>query len=324
MSVREQEATRYSKATTLWDPAEALLLPVTYLQRARIDDEFFCFRCVDSAAKLATKALILEILTSMELEVIQGLIEGDLPERAREGLVDYFDNESRVADSISAVYTNFIVDKDGRPPTKTDVRDIIDTMELYIKKDATQYQQLAHRIDGLYGARQRWKYVEKDSYHAAHTKFISSMRERLNSGDEDSDDLDHEQWPLRGGISEVGFNVTPYGRINNHKNHTSSTCVMNLFEACAQHLFPGQYAVEGYAVARTINPIVISLSEIVISRLACSYIDHGCGFNYCRAGASDYGDQIACIPWATLQANAMELRLSSCGYRRGSRLIGSG
>lgn len=80
----------------------------------RIDDKFFLERHVDSAAKLATKALILEILTGIELDDIHGLIQGDLSERARDGLSTYFDNESRVGDDIPAIYANYVVDADCR------------------------------------------------------------------------------------------------------------------------------------------------------------------------------------------------------------------
>lgn len=51
-----------------------------------------------------------------------------------------------------------------------------------------------------------------------------------------------------------------------------------------------------------------------MSRLACSYVDQGCGFNFARAGDSIHGindrpiipsaDESPYIPWATLQANA--------------------
>lgn len=120
MSIREREIARYSEPVTLWDLVEAILCPLTGLDR--IDDKFFLERHADSAAKLATKSSILEILTGMELDVIHGLVQGDLPERARDDLSTYFDNESRVGDDIPARYVNYIVDADGRAPTKADVR----------------------------------------------------------------------------------------------------------------------------------------------------------------------------------------------------------
>lgn len=321
MSVREQEAARYGKAITLWDLAEEILAPVAYLNRGRVDDGFFRHRLVDSAARLATKTLVLDILTGMDLEVIHGIIQGDIPERARGDLAQHFDNEARIGDTIPAVYANYLVGQDGRPPTKPDLREILEVMETYIAKNDGQ---LAQQIDSLYGTnRQKWKYVDKDSYQKAHKRFIRWMRERIDSDgsgdrgdddDEEEEDEEEDQRPIRGGISEVGFSVSPFGRIDNHRNHTASTCVMNLAEACAEYIFPGRYTVEGYVVCRTISPILVSLSEIVISRLACSYIDFGCGFNYCRAGASVHGLNNRPIilsegrsnhtPWATLQANA--------------------
>lgn len=314
MSVREQEITRYAKAYTLWDLAEEILAPVAYHQRERVDESFFRRRDVDSAARLATKTLILEILTGMDLEIVHGIIHGDIPQRARDDLASFFDNEARIADTIPAIYINYLVGQDGRPPLKSDLREILKAMELYVEKTDGQ---LAQAVDSLYGSnRQRWKYVDKHSYYTASTNFIKWMRERIESdvGDSCSDDEEEEDRPISGGISEVGFSVKPYERISNHKSHTSSTCVMNMAEACAEHVFPGRYAIEGYVVCRTLNPITISLSEIVISRLACSYIDFGCGFNYCRAGASVHGlnnrpiilsaNRSHRAPWATLQANA--------------------
>ncbi|OBT57236.1 hypothetical protein VE04_04658 [Pseudogymnoascus sp. 24MN13] len=292
MSVREQEITRYAKAYTLWDLAEEILAPVAYLQRERVDESFFRLRDVDSAARLATKTLILEILVGMDLEIVQGTIHGDLPQRARDDLAQFFDNEARIADTIPAIYINYLVDQDGRPPTKSDLQEILEVMESYVEKtdgQLAQAQQLHQMDDGRNG---------NDG----------------GGGDGGSDEEEEEDRPISGGISEVGFSVKPYERINNHKAHTSSTCVMNLAEACAEHVFPGRYAIEGYVVCRTLNPITISLSEIVISRLACSYIDFGCGFNYCRAGGSVHGlnnrpiilsaDRSNRTPWATLHSNA--------------------
>ncbi|KFX85851.1 hypothetical protein V490_09369 [Pseudogymnoascus sp. VKM F-3557] len=304
MSVREQEARRYITPTTLWDLAEEILRPVSYAGIERIDEKFFEYRCADDASKFATKSLLVEILAGIRLDVLQGVILGDLPERARENLAVHFENETRIGDGIPGIYTNYIVDEEGRPPTCSDIGEILEVMESYVKRDD---DQLAQYIDGLYGTnRQLWKYANKKSYRDAHTTFIAFMRDRISST---SDNTDEEQ-PLKGGISEVGFSITPYKRIRDHKCHVLSTCIMNLFEACAQYSFPEKYSVEGYVVTRTVNPLAVALSEVAVSRIACSYSDHGNGFNYHRAGASVHGlnnrpiisatDQTA---WATLQAN---------------------
>lgn len=147
----------------------------------RIDDKFFLERHVDSAAKLATKTLILEILTGMELEVVLGLIQGDLPEQARDDLLTYFDNESRVGDDIPAIYANYIVGADGRAPTKADVAEILDAIEVYVDRSNAQSRLLASQVDALYSTRCQYKYTKEHSWCVAHTKFITAMRERIDS-----------------------------------------------------------------------------------------------------------------------------------------------
>ena len=40
--------------------------------------------------------------------------------------------------------------------------------------------------------------------------------------------------PIEGGISEVGFSVRVTKRLEEHVQHKGSTCVMQLFDACAK------------------------------------------------------------------------------------------
>ncbi|OBT91344.1 hypothetical protein VE01_10675 [Pseudogymnoascus verrucosus] len=100
------------------------------------------------------------------------------------------------------------------------------------------------------------------------------------------DDMDT---PIPCGISEVGFSITPLKRIQDHQKHTNSNSIMNLFEAAARYLFGNRYAIQGYVVARVVDPTLAGLSEAVISRLACSYTDWGGGFNGKLAGLSVHG-----------------------------------
>lgn len=87
----------------------------------------------------------------------------------------------------------------------------------------------------------------------------------------------------------MGWSINVRKRIDDHAKHTSSTYVMGLFEACAEHLFPSRYSVEGYPVVRITEPFLADLAEAAISRLACSYVTWGWGFNPTVAGASVHG-----------------------------------
>lgn len=71
--------------------------------------------------------------------------------------------------------------------------------------------------------------------------------------------------PIAGGISEVGFGVTPYKRIKDHQRHNNSNNIMNLFEAVGRYLFGDKYAVGEYAVAWVVDSTFAVLSEAVVS-----------------------------------------------------------
>ncbi|KFZ25065.1 hypothetical protein V502_00444 [Pseudogymnoascus sp. VKM F-4520 (FW-2644)] len=85
MSIREQEAARYSEPASLWDLAEAVLCPMTHMGLDRIDDKFFIERHVDRAAKLATKALILKSLLGQSCLTSQTLLPPRFNGQAQHG-----------------------------------------------------------------------------------------------------------------------------------------------------------------------------------------------------------------------------------------------
>jgi hypothetical protein len=150
------------------------------------------------------------------------------------------------------------------------------------------------------------KYCQNGNQKAAAEEFIQGMRHRL-AGEPDGS--------LSGGISEVGFSINLSSRLANHEKHQESVSVMTLFDACGRYEFAGRYSIQGYAVVRTISPHIAHMAECLVSRIACSYIKWGWGFNANLAGASVHGvnslkilqvstDSKGKESWATIEAEA--------------------
>ncbi|KFY98885.1 hypothetical protein V500_01519 [Pseudogymnoascus sp. VKM F-4518 (FW-2643)] len=339
-SIREKEADRYTGHHTRAELVDALVLTPSPFLQPRLDDEMFLSRLSNEATSRSFMTMVLKVLMQMNFDVISALALGTLPQEARGALNTHFANDKlNHGDKSPAVYAMFIVDENGMPPTKADVIEILSVMGEYIGEDSddlvrkvdTQFSgkkrawryaykdetQRAHAAF-IEGMEKRLDIADDEgdtpepASNATRSDDADAPKPPSNSdtpsqitetvytqsgGEEDDDTMDQ---PIPCGISEVGFSITPYKRIADHERHMNSNDIMNLFEASAKHLFGNKYSVEGYVVARVVEPTLVGLSEAVISRLACSYTDLGGGFNARLAGLNVQG--LNNLP--TIQADA--------------------
>ncbi|KFY15991.1 hypothetical protein V491_05476 [Pseudogymnoascus sp. VKM F-3775] len=373
-STRELESKRYAAPQSRGELSGELILTPSPFGDPRLDDEFFSTRMSNEATRRAFLGIVLKVLLQINFDVIQALALGTLPQEARGALKAYFSNDMiSLGDTVPAVYVNYIVDKDGVPPTKAEIIEILSVMKEYLSDDS---DDLVKQVDTQIGrSRMLWRYAYKAGTERAHIQFIKGMEKRLglvdlglvdateltsdpdaepasdpdatgatkpasdpDAADPDAADIanadvntktpsqvaetvytqsdisqDATDQPIACGISEVGFSIMPYRRIQDHKKHTNSNLVMNLFEAAARYHFGNKYSIEGYVVARIVDPTLAGISEAVISRLACSYADGGGGFNAKLGGLNVNGvNHLPMIlsdaklnreAWITLEAN---------------------
>jgi hypothetical protein len=307
---RHDEAERYATAArkSMSHVAfEVFKSPSPCLNEDRFDEYFFAQRGSEDVRTFKLEQ-VLTILTMMDKDILIAIIEGTLPQRVRADLSQAMRNEIKQPDTIPRIYINYIVDKNGRHPTKADILAILDAMQDYINEFDDGVKVFSRVIDFLFKPKdpQGLKYCENPSQKAGAELFIEGMRDRLSS---------EPNGPLRGGISEVGFSINISSRLANHYKHQSSNKVMTLFDACAMHLFVDRYSIQGYPVVRIVSPHAVDMAECLISRLASSYVLWGWGFNANQAGASVQGvnslkilqaaaDSKGKNSWATIEAEA--------------------
>lgn len=299
MAPRSEEAKEFQDALndSIAKLADVIIRPEATTNDG-LDKNFWKNRSRDEASRFATKMQLIDLFTSMNQRVIHCLIHGILPQDVRASSKRWHQHENSIGDSVAGIYVNYIVDQNGNHLTIRDIQEIIKTWRIYLSKNQTS-DTLADKIDTLFGSKgpDRRKYAAKGAQSNTHLQFISNLQKRINKQGSVAQ--------LQGGISEVGFSITPQNRIRDHKHHKSSNYLMNAFEACAQYCFPGVYHMEGFIIARVTKPEMASISELALSRLACCYTDNGNGFSHTVAGISVYGvNHIISDVWTNLQAAA--------------------
>lgn len=195
---RVLESERYLEAASknMTELATAILLSSSpILNGDRLDEAFFRQRCADRAIKMLNTTQLVTILTAMDPNIIQAVIEGDLPKKARSSLKKFVKVEKARPDTEPVVYINYIVDDDGDAPTKGAVMRILQVMKTYIGKVGGS-RTLAAVIDVMYGgdgAGHNWRYCRNNSQHAAQSRFILGMEDRVKG--------ESNSTPITGGIS---------------------------------------------------------------------------------------------------------------------------
>lgn len=178
-SIREAEGQRYAAPDCRGQLVKALILTPGPFGDARLDDEMFSSRLTNEATSRTFKAMVLKVLLQMNFDVIRAIALGTLPQEIRGALETYFTNDYvNVGNEVPAIYVNYIVNKDGIPPTQADIIEILVTMRKYLGKGS---RNLAKQIDTQFGeSKEAWRYASTLGSQQAQVRFIEGMEKRLH------------------------------------------------------------------------------------------------------------------------------------------------
>ncbi|KAK3723426.1 hypothetical protein LTR37_001678 [Vermiconidia calcicola] len=256
----------------------------------------------------------LEILASIPSDVLSAVLGAGL-ERRKDSDPELrgvlADNRRRSA-SQPCIYMLELADKAGAGPTVDQMRRFIRLARSYATKQDYGDLLWAYDVDSVKSPLDR---DEKDAVRdgARHYLPSSTTRDRLElllsrlevqlSGFQDPEEV------LPFLLRDIGYTDNGIRRIDEqHKKHTSSNKLMNLFEAIsiADDDFDGCFEMKADVIFLCFRPSHARLSEIVFSLLANSYVGDGRGFNGKEAGLSNSSsDELSTSDWQKLQHDAL-------------------
>lgn len=245
----------------------------------------------DQNEREAFVADMMEVLYTFDEEVMTHHIQGDLVSK-------YMTDESFKAklDSISArantlfeakkqpcIYRNTVTDPEGRGLKASDLREVLNAMRQYTN---CENEALMHSVDhqipwpGDRGTKGRYVVVGEDfpkSRAEAITAFVDNVKARLeNCGDED------RLQPF----FTVGYTNDPANRAKQHKAHSGSNYIINLYEAVCMHLNLDQ-RLQNHVICLCWRAGHAEVAEIVAEELGCCQVATGAGFRYHPSGGSN-------------------------------------
>lgn len=251
---------------------------------------------------------IIDILASMDSELLKSLIDGSLSRKAEIPAGQVSNALQRIQDqkpSPPSIYQNCICDQMGVSPTPVQWERVCEHMLEYVQ-GGKESNDLATVVDQLIYPTDDWppqlarrglrRYTEWRSYiegdgdrqpSSAHRDmvryFVSEMMNRIE------DDLQSGRGyiPLAAPVIEMGFTINTHHRLREHRKHQQSNYLMNLAEAMFKHLYPGSFRLQQLVIYACYRPPQPWFSEIILTQLGQGYTDGGGGFSHYPAGRSN-------------------------------------
>jgi hypothetical protein len=225
--------------------------------------------------KMAVRLAAMELLCSMDPNLLRSLIKGTLLEEEPhlQGFLKPL--QPKAADEkASSIYLNCFVNRSGKGPSKEELLRIVDVVERYVEDEE---DELAKAIDHqisighfqwkkghrryLMDRNKTWKQGRKENI----LLFCASLRRRFEvSGS-----------TIRV-LTEAGYTIGPSKRAGEHAKHSSSNYLMNLFEAAAKYLGLS-YRMKFLVVLHCFRPSHGAIGEMVVTRLAQAYTSYAGG-----------------------------------------------
>lgn len=254
--------------------------------------QWFEERTADEVGRFALKDTIIQLLCSIPAEVLDAVMDGNLPERCHQSktLRDWHFSEMGSVESPGC-YIMYIADRSGNPPTVADCTSITGLMSDYINQTVSAAKRIEINTAISQTTYDKDRYVKNNNTRVNHAAFIDGLNCRVK-GLNPSDLLD-------GGLTEVGWSITPRSRIQQHKDHINSNYIMNLFEACAMTLFSNKYRARGYIVLRLTNPTHVQVGEIITTYLSQAWLEAGYGFTHAFPGDDSFDEVDSITPFGT-------------------------
>lgn len=271
----------------------------------------------------STYTNLVAMLLSMKQEILISIIDGSLSRKAEIPFRDVSNalKKSKRRQSQPGTYINIPSDRQGYSPTPYQWLTICEQMTTYAALDHSG-DGLAALVDKAVAANDEWpdrlaskglrRYLDwdfrkqddirwrseprRDRLH----EFVSALRTRCNR--EVNEGRRHA--PLTAPIIEVGFSNDPRRRLSQHRNHSSSNCLMNLAEALLQYNWPGRYHLQQNIIYSCWSSSQCWLSEIFLTLLGQGYIQGAGGFSHCAAGCSNWGAYKGVSQFLRLQIEA--------------------
>ena len=201
---------------------------------------------------------LIAMLFSMGSDMLKAIIEGQLQRKSKLRHTDIYNAVRRNPIDMPGCYMNSICDLQGHSPTPAQRDLVCNTMLEYVDSGANRHDTLAASIDQLIHPSTMWpitladkglrRYTEWRS-HLTHRNqspssrrrmvrfFVSQLQQRLS--EEPS-----LHTPLSAPVVEVGFSIRPDKRLREHRHHDNSNYLMNLSEACFEHVYPGMFKLQ--------------------------------------------------------------------------------
>jgi hypothetical protein len=265
----------------------------------------------DLAAESTWRALGLQIFASMPRTILTALIDGSLiykvETKSDVNLAEYFDSghprhvksrwATRSQESFAPkIYMCALVDKDGRPPSRTELGSVITTMRRYISGDR-HWDNLVVAIDRQSNRNSDLADVENGMHHhlglAVRAQYIETFVQALinNVKKYDPDAADGSLSVLRNPLKYFGVTMFPAQRAQQHSAQSATNRLMSLVVDVCQYLFrlhdnTPKFTIKTYTVAHLVNPDECRLAEELFTRMCGGYYYTGRGFNVASAGSS--------------------------------------
>jgi hypothetical protein len=253
---------------------------------------------------------ILDILASMDVELLKALINGSLSRKAEITHGPVHSALQKMSEQVPAppsIYMNTICDRAGISPTPTQWQNVCAHMVAYVM-GGKESDELATIIDQLVCPPAKWprrlanlglrrytewrSYIEGDGDRQPNRSrrqmvqyFASQMQARIYG------DLHNDRGhiPLEAGVNEIGFSIHTEHRLREHRQHRNSNYLMNLAESLFHHLYPGSFRLQQLVIYTCYQPTQCWFSEIILTQIGQGYTEGAGGFSHYTAGRSNGG-----------------------------------
>ncbi|KAI7311079.1 hypothetical protein KC326_g6419 [Hortaea werneckii] len=131
------------------------------------------------------------------------------------------------------------------------------------------------------------------------------------------EEIPKDRWdtPLPGGFTEFGYTHNVEGRLKQHREHTMSNYLMNLFDAICRRYYK-DYVWFQFVVYHIPAPILVELSEMYFTRAGQGYCKNGGGCSHTGAGRSNASGDLYDVHeyetfWKYARASVMDKNIAA-------------
>ncbi|KAI7085196.1 hypothetical protein KC356_g6048 [Hortaea werneckii] len=131
------------------------------------------------------------------------------------------------------------------------------------------------------------------------------------------EEIRKDRWdiPLPGGFTEFGYSHDVKSRLKQHRSHSSSNYLMNLFDAICQKYYK-DYVWFQFVVYHIPAPILVELSEMYFTRAGQGYCKNGGGCSHTGAGRSNASGDLYDVDdyekfWYYAKSSVMDKNISA-------------